>query len=80
MEVQAYEKTLSFILAAALGFGTFASAFAANGDVAGKIYSTDIKTYFRGKELKSYSLNGKTAVAVEDLGANSNVNFSDMGG
>lgn len=51
-----------------------------NGTPIGRIYETDIKAYFRGKELKSYSLNGKTAVAVEDLGANSKVNFSDLGG
>ena len=46
----------------------------------GKIYETDIKTYFRGKQLTSYSLNGKMAVVIEELGADSNVNFSEIGG
>lgn len=44
----------------------------------GKIYETDIKTYFRGKELTSYSLNGKMAVVVEELGDDNS--FSDIGG
>ena len=48
------------------------------GTVVGKIYETDIKTIFRGKELKAYSLNGKMAVEIEDLG-NDNA-FSNVGG
>lgn len=48
------------------------------GKVIGNIYETDIKTYYRGKELTSYSLNGKMAVVVEDLGADNT--FSEIGG
>ena len=48
------------------------------GSVIGNIYKTDIKTYFRGKELTSYSLNGKMAVVLEELGADNT--FSDIGG
>lgn len=48
------------------------------GSVTGNIYETDIKTYFRGKELTSYSLNGKMAVTLEELGADNT--FSDIGG
>lgn len=48
------------------------------GTPVGKIYETDIKTYFRGKELTSYSLNGKMAVVVEELGWDNA--FSDIGG
>ena len=48
------------------------------GTVVGKIYETDIKTIFHGKELKAYSLNGKMAVEIEDLG-NDNA-FSNVGG
>ena len=44
----------------------------------GKIYETDIKTYFRGNKLTAYSLNGKMAIAIEELG-NDNT-FSDIGG
>lgn len=44
----------------------------------GKIYETDIKTYFRGKELTCYSLNGKMAIEIEELGEDNE--FSDIGG
>jgi len=49
-----------------------------SGKVIGNIYETDIKTYFRGKELTSYSLNGKMAIVIEELGADNT--FSDIGG
>lgn len=48
------------------------------GKVIGNIYETDIKTYYRGKELTSFSLNGKMAVVVEELGDDNT--FSDIGG
>lgn len=48
------------------------------GTVVGNIYETDIKTYFRGKGLTSYSLDGKMAVVVEELGADNT--FSEIGG
>lgn len=48
------------------------------GKVVGKIYETDIKTIFRGKELTSYSLNGKMAIEIEELGCDNR--FSDIGG
>lgn len=38
------------------------------GTKVGNIYETDIKTYFRGVELPCYALDGKMAVAIEDLG------------
>ena len=44
----------------------------------GKIYETDIKTYFRGRELTSYALNGKMAIVIEELGGDGV--FSDIGG
>lgn len=50
------------------------------GTIIGNVYDTDIKTYFRGKQLTSYSLNGKMAVVIEELGAYSDVNFSEIGG
>lgn len=49
-----------------------------SGIPVGKIYETDIKTYFRGNKLTAYSLNGKMAIAIEELG-NDNT-FSDIGG
>ncbi len=48
------------------------------GTVVGNIYETDIKTVFRGKELKAYSLNGKMAIEIEELGWDNA--FSDIGG
>ncbi len=48
------------------------------GVVVGKIYETDIKTIFRGKELTAYSLNGKMAIEIEELGNDNE--FSDIGG
>ena len=48
------------------------------GTVVGNIYETDIKTYFRGRELTCYSLNGKMAIVLEELGEDNT--FSDIGG
>ncbi len=48
------------------------------GKIVGNIYESDIKTYFRGKGLTSFSLNGKTAVIIEELGMNNA--FSETGG
>lgn len=42
-------------------------ASAANGDIAGNIYSTDIRAYINGVEVESYNIGGKTAVVVEDI-------------
>ena len=38
------------------------------GGITGRIYETDIKTYVNGLPVQAYSLNGKMAVAIEDLG------------
>lgn len=48
------------------------------GTVTGNIYESDIKTFFRGKELTAYSLDGKMAIVVEELGDDNT--FSDIGG
>ncbi len=48
------------------------------GSVVGDIYETDIATYIYDRKLPAYALNGKTAVAIEDLGADRE--FSDIGG
>ena len=42
-------------------------ANAANGDVIGNIYSTDIVAEINGNYVKSYCLDGKTAIILEDL-------------
>lgn len=38
-----------------------------NGDVVGTIYNTDILAYVDGSPIRSYALDGKTAILVEDL-------------
>lgn len=43
-----------------------AAAYAANGDIAGTIYTTDILTQVDGKDITSYSLDGETLIALED--------------
>ncbi len=49
-----------------------------NINKSGNIYETDIKTYYRGKELTAYSLDGRMAVVVEQLGDDNT--FSEIGG
>ena len=48
------------------------SASAANGDVVGHIYSTDIRAYINGVEVPSYNIGGKTVVVVEEATTDSN--------
>lgn len=43
------------------------SASAAQGDIAGEVYETDIKTYCFGKELRSYNIGGQTVIICEDM-------------
>ena len=52
-----------FAVAAFLGI----SASAANGDIAGTIYSTDILTQLDGRDIPSYNIDGRTMIALEDL-------------
>ena len=37
------------------------------GKIVGRIYETDIATYVNGLQIEAFSLNGKMAVAIEDL-------------
>ena len=43
------------------------SSHAANGDVIGTVYSTDILAYINGRPVPSYNIGGKTVVLAEDL-------------
>lgn len=43
------------------------SVYAANGDVIGTVYSTDILAYINGRPVPSYNIGGRTAVLAEDL-------------
>lgn len=42
-------------------------AHAKVGDIAGEIYTTDILTQVDGRDITSYSIDGKTLIALEDL-------------
>lgn len=43
------------------------AAQAAQGDIVGNIYKTDIKTYAFGKEIAAYNVGGETVIPCEDL-------------
>ncbi len=51
---------------------------AAVGTKIGNTYETDIVTYVYDKQIPCYSLNGKMAVAIEDLGGDNT--FNELGG
>ncbi|MBR5538741.1 MAG: hypothetical protein IKU61_02455 [Clostridia bacterium] len=48
------------------------------GTKLGNTYETDIATYVYDKQITAYSLNGKMAVAIEDLGGDNT--FNELGG
>ena len=57
----------SAIILPALLLTTALHVGAIPGDPAGEVYTTDIKTYFFGREVNSYNIGGRTVVAAEDL-------------
>ena len=61
-------KKLLFIISSIIAFTLSVSVFAANGDVVGHIFSTDIRAFINNVEVKSYNIGGKTAVVIEDIG------------
>ncbi|MBO5409164.1 MAG: hypothetical protein J6A61_07210 [Clostridia bacterium] len=65
------KKLLSVFLSMVLMLTTSATVFAANGDIVGHIYSTDIRAFINGVEVESYNIGGKTVVVIEDILANS---------
>ena len=69
------KKILCLFLASLL-IGFPSAAFAANGDIAGNIYSTDILAYVNGLPIASYNIGGKTAIVIEDLYDKENANFN----
>lgn len=60
---------ISFAMSAVLAAVHIAScgAYAANGDIAGQIYSTDILARLDGHSAPSYNIGGRTAIVLEDL-------------
>lgn len=61
------KKLICMILFTIMIFTLSVSVSAANGDVAGKIYATDIRAFINGIEVQSYNIGGKTAVILEDI-------------
>lgn len=61
------KKLLASILSIIIILPISSIVSAANGDVAGYIYSTDILAYVNDKPIESYNIGGKTAIIMEDL-------------
>lgn len=65
-------KQLRKLMFCTLGIFTVACmsaivSHAAAGDIAGHIYSTDIRAYINDMEVPSYNIGGKTVVVIEDI-------------
>lgn len=61
-------KRLSAVLLTLMVIAAASSkALAANGDIVGYVYSTDIRAYINGVEVPSYNIGGKTAVVIEEI-------------
>lgn len=68
------KKLLASILSIMIILPISSTVLAANGDVAGYIYSTDILAYVNDRPIESYNIGGKTAIIMEDL-ATGEVNY-----
>lgn len=53
----------SLLLTASLSI----TAFAKTGDIVGKYYSTDIKTYLNGSEIEAINIGGQTLISAEAM-------------
>ncbi|MCK9479073.1 MAG: hypothetical protein M0R40_06180 [Firmicutes bacterium] len=69
------KKTLIFFIFMVSMLTVAIGISAANGDIIGKIYSTDILAYVNGKPIESYNIGGKTVIMAEKL-FQSDFNFS----
>ena len=61
------KRVVVILAAAAISTVAAIPAYAANGDIVCPIYSSDIITKLDGREIQTYSLNGRMMIAVEDL-------------
>lgn len=68
------KKLLASILSIIILLPISSTVLAANGDVVGHIYSTDILAYVNDKPIESYNIGGKTAIITEAL-ATGEVNY-----
>lgn len=60
-------KRLTALLIALVMMLCTVPASASNRGVAGKYYSTDIRTYLNGVEIDSININGQTLISAEDM-------------
>ncbi|HPW42096.1 MAG TPA: hypothetical protein PLW98_11330, partial [Bacillota bacterium] len=58
---------LSILALLAAVFAAVAAKPLKIGDVIGKIYYTDIKTYIDGKPIESVNIGGRTMISAEEL-------------
>ena len=42
------------------------AVYANNGDISSTLYNTDIITYFDGKQIEGYSLEGRMMICLKD--------------
>ena len=64
-------KKIILILAALIAAAvTTPPILAVSGDVAGKYYSTDIRTYLNGVEIDAINIGGQTLISAEDMNFN----------
>lgn len=61
------KKKLLILTAAVTAAVMGTAAFAANGDIVGEIYNTDILTTLDGVPIESYSIDGETVIPLELL-------------
>lgn len=60
-------KKISLVVILIFVLSLCTAVSAANGDIAGHIYSTDIRAYINDIEVPSYNIGGRTVVVVEDI-------------
>ena len=56
------------------------TVLAANGDVAGYIYSTDILAYVNDRPIESYNIGGKTAIIIKSANKVAEAHYYRMKG
>ena len=61
------KKMLTLLIATLIILSVALPASARVGDVVGQVYSTDIKAYVNGVQVKAYNIGGRTCIPIEDV-------------
>lgn len=61
------KKIISIICAAAMLASMSIHSFAKPGDISGRYYATDIKTYLNGAEIEAINIGGQTLISAENM-------------